>query len=77
MKVAPSSDVESMMAKLEDGTGHMCLICNKVSAMKYNLKKHIENMHLQEEPQDCALCGRRFKNKNTLQNHMSLSHRGI
>jgi len=71
-----STDVESLMAKMQDGTGHMCLICNKVSTMKYNLKKHIETIHLQEEPQDCTLCGRKFKNKNTLQNHMSLSHRG-
>jgi len=74
--ITDDTDVESLMAKMQDGTGHMCLICNKVSTMKYNLKKHIESIHLQDEPQDCTLCGRKFKNKNTLQNHMSLSHRG-
>ena len=70
-----NADVESLMAKLDDGTGYMCLVCNSLSAMQSNLKKHIEGTHLQYEPQDCSPCGRTCKKKNTLQNHMSLSHR--
>merc|ERR1712183_581873 len=32
--MADNGDIDSLMAKLEDGSGHMCLICNKVSAVK-------------------------------------------
>lgn len=82
------SDAESLMSKHE--TGYMCLICNRVSAAKVrnedvltyfmsllqgNMKKHIESVHMQDEPQQCGFCERKFKNKNSLQNHISLSHR--
>jgi len=70
-----SKDVDSLMSKLD--TGYLCLVCNRVSAAKGNMKKHIESVHIQEEPQQCGLCERKFKNKNSLQNHMSLSHRKI
>jgi len=68
-----NKDVESLMSKHE--TGYMCLICHRVSAAKGNMKKHIESVHMLDEPQQCGFCERKFKNKNSLQNHMSLSHR--
>jgi len=68
--------IASLIAQLEDGRGFMCLICHKVASQKPNLKKHIECMHTEDEPQHCSFCGKRFKNKNTLQNHISLHHRG-
>jgi len=68
-----NKDAESLMSKHE--TGYMCLICHRVSAAKGNMKKHIESVHIQDEPQQCGFCERKFKNKNSLQNHISLSHR--
>jgi len=65
----------SLVAQLEGGNGFMCLLCNKVSSTKGNLKKHVESMHTLDEPQNCKYCGKKFKNRNTLQNHVSLHHR--
>jgi len=65
----------SLVAQLEGGSGFMCLLCNKVSSTKGNLKKHVESMHTEDEPQNCKYCGKNFKNRNTLQNHVSLRHR--
>ena len=61
------------MAKNDDG--FTCLICGRVSARKENMKKHIESVHIQDEPKQCGLCEKKFKNKNSLQNHMSMIHR--
>jgi len=68
--------VASLIAQLDDGTGFMCLVCNKISSHKTNLKKHVQCMHTEDKPQNCSFCGKQFKNKNTLQNHVSLNHRG-
>jgi len=68
--------VASLIAQLDDGTGFMCLVCNKISSHKTNLKKHVQCMHTEDKPQSCSFCGKQFKNKNTLQNHVSLNHRG-
>jgi len=65
----------SLVAQLEEGNGFMCLLCSKVSSTKGNLKKHVESMHTEDQPQKCKFCGKNFKNKNTLQNHVSLHHR--
>ena len=45
--------------------------------LKGNLKKHIESMHMTPDAQECPQCGKQFKNKNTLQNHISLVHRKV
>ena len=45
-------------------------------AIQTNLKKHIQCMHTDDKPQSCSFCGKQFKNRNTLQNHVSLNHRG-
>jgi len=68
--------VASLIAQLDGGKGFMCIVCNKVSSQKTNLKKHILSMHTEDAPQNCSFCGKQFKNKNTLQNHVSLNHRG-
>ena len=64
------------MSKLEDGAGYLCLVCHKIVVQKGNLKKHVESMHMGNEPRECSICGKSFKNLNSLQNHMSLTHRG-
>jgi len=68
-----NKDVESLMSKRE--SGFVCLICQRVCSAKGNMKKHIESVHIPEEPQPCGFCEKKFKNKNSLQNHTSLSHR--
>jgi len=68
-----NTDIESLISKHD--SGFMCLLCQKVCAAKGNMKKHIESVHIQEEPQQCGFCEKKFKNKNSLQNHISLSHR--
>merc|ERR1711892_95455 len=37
-----SQDVEELIAKLEDGSGFMCLLCSKIASAKNNMKKHIQ-----------------------------------
>ena len=69
--------LESMIAKMDDGVGFVCLVCQKVVLHKGNLKKHIVSMHIGESPQECQLCGKSFKNLNSLQNHTSIHHRGL
>ena len=69
--------LESMIAKMDDGIGFVCLGWQKVVLHKGNLKKHIVSMHIGESPQECQLCGKSFKNLNSLQNHTSIHHRGL
>ena len=69
--------LESMIGKMDDGVGFVCLVCQKVVLHKGNLKKHIASMHIGESPQECTLCGKSFKNLNSLQNHTSIHHRGL
>ena len=63
------------MACMEDGSGFMCLLCNKVAIRKGDMKMHVETQHLDAGPHECQHCGKQFKNKNTLKNHISLTHR--
>jgi len=69
--------LESMIGKMDDGVGFMCLVCQKVVLHKGNLKKHIVSMHMGENPQECTICGKLFKNLNSLQNHTSIHHRRL
>jgi len=66
--------IESMIAKHEEG--FICIVCQKVALHKGNLKKHVVGMHLGDSSQNCDICGKRFKNLNSLQNHVSINHRG-
>ena len=61
--------------QLEDRS-FMCTICEKTAPHKGNLKKHMESMHFQSDyKESCEYCGKLFKNKNSLQNHISLTHK--
>lgn len=75
--VSEGAESEAMVATLENGEGFICLVCNKISSVKGNLKKHVESMHIKEVPVDCKFCRKPFKNKNSLQNHVSLNHRDM
>ena len=77
LKTNFSGLLESMIAKMDDGVAFVCLVCQKVVLHKGNLKKHIVSMHIGESPQECPLCGKSFKNLNSLQNHTSIHHRGL
>ena len=54
-----------------------CGICHKILRDKYKLKTHIEDMHsTNQHIFTCPVCQKVYKTRNTLSNHISLSHRG-
>lgn len=54
----------------------MCPQCGKSLSDKYKVRRHIEDVHTpSNHSHQCSLCHRRYKTKNTLQNHMSIYHR--
>ncbi|XP_076055824.1 uncharacterized protein LOC143033965 isoform X9 [Oratosquilla oratoria] len=54
----------------------VCPFCHKTLSDKYKVKRHIEDVHIPSSHQhQCRLCHRRYKSRNTLQNHMSVYHR--
>ncbi|CAL4071890.1 unnamed protein product, partial [Meganyctiphanes norvegica] len=57
--------------------GSQCHLCHKVLRDKYKLKTHMADMHSSiQHVFTCPVCQRIYKTKNTLTNHISLSHRG-
>ncbi|KAG5679410.1 hypothetical protein PVAND_008977 [Polypedilum vanderplanki] len=46
--------------------------CNLVFNLKGNLKKHIKQVHDQERPFQCDICGISLKTKNHLVNHLKI-----
>ncbi|XP_050739824.1 broad-complex core protein isoforms 1/2/3/4/5-like isoform X9 [Eriocheir sinensis] len=58
------------------GEGCVCPHCGKSLSDKYKVRRHIEDVHTPSaHTHECALCHRRYKTRNTLQNHMSIYHR--
>ena len=52
-----------------------CRVYIYFSLLQGNMRKHLEGVHIVDLPLPCQLCGKVFKNKNTLSNHISLTHR--
>ena len=68
----------SMMAKLDDGTGYRCTMCDKVllgPTARGNLKQHVISMHMSDTAKDCYICGRILKNEAGLSRHIGGQHR--
>ncbi|XP_064095328.1 broad-complex core protein-like isoform X13 [Macrobrachium nipponense] len=54
----------------------VCPHCGKCLRDKYKVRRHIEDVHTpSSHSHQCTLCHRRYKTRNTLQNHMSIYHR--
>ena len=67
-----TDDVNSYLVYGEKGW--QCAVCG-FTGMKGNIKQHIEARHMENTNVSCEICGRAYKTKNSLQNHMALKHR--
>ena len=59
---------------LEGGRGWRCLCCGKEFGTRSSCRRHVETLHYATPSQDCQLCGKILKNKNSHQNHMIMVH---
>ena len=56
-------------------SGFLCPYCLKEFREKRVLKVHVRDIHENTQTHQCEMCYKLFKNKNTLANHKSLSHK--
>ena len=62
--------------KSQTSAGWKCTVCEKESAQKQNLVKHIESVHFPGIfSYECKFCGKTFKAKNNLYFHVSSTHK--
>ena len=65
--------IDSMMERVE-GTWR-CKVCGKKDALKPNIKKHIDGVHIDGYTHPCVYCAKNFRSRNSLQVHVSNNHR--
>lgn len=53
-----------------------CNACGKHFSTKYNLRKHVEALHLKLKPFACPLCAKRFAYQHSHFQHMQGHSRG-
>ena len=54
-----------------------CLLCRKLVKRKCRARDHVESRHFATAPHHvCTLCGKSYSTKNSIQNHMTLYHKG-
>ncbi|KAG4071020.1 hypothetical protein HA402_001457 [Bradysia odoriphaga] len=51
-----------------------CNQCSKICQTKPLLTSHLRNVHGPAQEQVCEICGRKYRNKLSLQNHKELEH---
>lgn len=51
-----------------------CHICNKTFSNSFNMKQHIQNVHLPAQMVKCQICRKSFKNKRYLRKHLVTFH---
>ena len=64
--------IESMITNMKGTSNFMCTKCGKITSEKGNMKKHIISVHISkeyDESKECNLCGKIFKNRNSLATH--------
>ena len=68
--------IESLL--IHQGAGsYACGSCGKTSAQKTDLMKHIISKHVVAQAIACQFCGKKYKNQNSLQVHISQNHREL
>ena len=55
---------------LKDCTENMCEYCQSNFKDKHNLTKHIQNIHLDNQPYICEKCKRRYSTRSSLNRHL-------
>ena len=70
--VTPSTGSQEQQALLSCGW-LSCNVCGKLLSSKRSLKQHMESVHdpLPREPLCCRYCRKSYKNKHTLNSHVS------
>ena len=74
---AAAGDAAALLAKVTSEEGRVvwrCQLCSKEFPYKSGGKRHVETMHCENTEYECEVCGRVLKNKNTYQNHISITH---
>jgi len=56
---------------------YACASCGKTSAQRTDLMKHIISKHVVTQAVSCQFCGKKYKNQNSLQVHISQNHREL
>ena len=59
---------------LDGGRGWRCVCCGKEFGTRSSCRRHVETLHYATPSQNCELCGKILKNKNSHQNHMIMVH---
>ena len=59
--------VSSMISKI--GNAWTCNSCGKVSNNKSNMRKHVENMHIEGLEYSCKICDKMFRSVNSVYSH--------
>ena len=60
---------------LTTGKSLVCSYCGKSLGTTAGLKTHIRDKHSDAGEVQCTLCGRTYRNKHSLSNHMNLYHK--
>ena len=55
---------------LKDCTENICEYCQSNFKDKHNLTKHIQNIHLDNQPYICEKCKRRYSTRSSLNRHL-------
>ena len=70
-------EVAGLIQKLEGPeVKWTCAACNMEGRDETELRRHIEAAHVEKSKPEfaCGVCGKRFKQKKSLSNHMTLRH---
>ena len=69
--------VDQHLVRDEDGSWR-CLLCGKSvngRSSRQQLRNHVEGRHLEGISIPCNLCGKTFRSRNSLKNHLSIYHK--
>jgi len=73
-------DEDSLITSLlvhQGACSYACARCGKTAAQRTDLMKHIVSKHVATPAVNCQFCGKKYKNQNSLQVHISQNHREL
>jgi len=68
--------IESLLVHQGAGS-YVCASCGKTTSQRTDLMKHIISKHVVAQAVSCQFCGKKYKNQNSLQVHISQNHREL